>query len=104
LTSPFLTKKEALAYTRLTQNAWNEFVKTGIIASIPGTQIYDARELDKITERVRERNHDNTIQFQNLQSKPEKGPKPIKRKGSTAGWNSERIASSYSNAVAGESK
>lgn len=104
MTSPFLTKEEAMAYTRLTQNAWNEFVKAGIIASIPGTQIYDARELDKITERVRERNHDNTIQFKAIQSKPEKGTKPTKRKGSTAGWNSERIAGAYSNAVAGEGK
>lgn len=104
MTSPYLTKEEALAYTRLSQNAWNEFVKAGIIASIPGTQIYDARELDTITERVRKRNNDNTIQFKAVQSQPEKGAKPTKRKGSASGWNSERIAGSYASAIAGESQ
>ncbi len=100
-----LSPEQAREYLGITQTAWREWVRRGIVETVPYTDRYDRRELEGATERARKhKENDNTIRLQGLQSPKESKPKPAKSNGYAAGWTKERASRALAHGATEESR
>lgn len=101
-----LDQAEAKAFLGLTDNAWREFVRRGIVSKVPWTDRYDPEELKEAPRRARElherETQDNTVRLQTVQGQPEGRKKPTKGHASNAGWDADRAKRALNPRASGE--